>query len=238
MMKMMRVGLVMAGLALASAPQASAQAERPVFLDLNVAFQGASQTLETTSTFSLFGETGAAATRSQPGASLQADARLGYRVSPRFAVALGVAGGRRETTGQAVASVPSAIRFASPTLVTLDTPGIKRREVGYHIQAVWFVPVSGNMTVAFFGGPSVVRVQQGVPTVAVDATAQATSVTIGNEKGTAKGLHAGADLSRTFSDRIGAGLFVRYVAAKLDLPSAADVRVGGVQAGAGIRLRF
>jgi hypothetical protein len=236
-MKTMGVGFVIAALALAYAPQASAQTERPLFLDLNAAFQGAAKTLDTTSTFSLFGETGAAATRQQPGASLLADARLGYRVAARFAVALAVAGGRSDTTGQAAASVPSAIRFASPTLVTLDAPGIKRREVGYHIQGVWFLPFSGSTTVSLFGGPSVIRLQQGVPTVAVDA-AQTPSVTIANETGTAKGVHVGADLSRAFSDRFGAGLFVRYVAASANLPSAAKVKVGGVQAGAGVRLRF
>ena len=48
-------------------------------------------------------------------------------------VAFGFAGGRSETVGKTVASVPSAIRVGSPSVVTLDAPGLKRREAGYHI---------------------------------------------------------------------------------------------------------
>ena len=244
-MKTMATRFVMAGLALAYASQASAQAagapkvERSVFLDLNAAFQASPRSVETSSTFPLFGETGAAATRQQPGTSVLADARLGYRVSAQFGVAVGFAGGRSETLGKTSASVPSAIRFASPSLVTLDAPGLKRREAGCHIQAVWFLPLSGSgdTTVALSGGPSLIRLQQGVPRVAVDAAGQA-SINVANETGTAKGVHAGVDLARAFSDRLGVGVFVRYVAASVDLPSAAGVKVGGVQAGGGLRIRF
>ena len=244
-MKTMCGRFMIAGLALACASPASAQAaaaaraERPVFLDLNAAFEAPPKSLETSGTFPLFGETGAAATRQQPGASVLADARIGYRVSPQFGVAFGFAGGRSETIGKTAASVPSAIRFASPSLVTLDAPGLKRREAGYHIQAVWFLPVSGSgdTALALSGGPSLIRLRQGVPRVAIDSAGQ-TSITVANETGAAKGVHAGVDLARPFSDRSGVGVFVRYVAASVDLPSAADVKVGGVQAGGGLRIRF
>jgi hypothetical protein len=59
-----------------------------------------------------------------------------------------------------------------------------------------------------------------------------------NESGNGFGGNVGADLSTFFSERYGFGVFVRYVAAKVDLPSASGVTVGGVQAGAGLRLRF
>jgi hypothetical protein len=36
----------------------------------------------------------------------------------------------------------------------------------------------------------------------------------------------------------GAGLFLRYAGASVDLPSANNVKVGGVQLGGGLRLRF
>lgn len=244
MIKTMCVTCVMAGLALVCASRASAQVgaaskvEHPVFLDLNAAVEGAGSALETSSTFSLFGETGAAATNQQPAASVLADARIGYRVSERFAVAFGFAGGRSEAIGKTAASVPSAIRSASPSVINLDAPGLKRREAGYHLQAVWFLPVTlpRDVTVAISGGPSFIHLQQGVAGIAVNSGA--TSLKVTNETGTAKGVHVGVDLSYLFSDRYGAGVFVRYVAASVDLPSAADVKVGGVQAGGGIRIRF
>jgi hypothetical protein len=48
----------------------------------------------------------------------------------------------------------------------------------------------------------------------------------------------GVDLNSFVTSRIGAGLFVRYVAGRVNLPSAADAQVGGFQGGAGLRLRF
>jgi hypothetical protein len=38
--------------------------------------------------------------------------------------------------------------------------------------------------------------------------------------------------------RYAVGGYVRYAGAKVDLPSANDLNVGGMQAGGGIRLRF
>jgi hypothetical protein len=63
-------------------------------------------------------------------------------------------------------------------------------------------------------------------------------VRVTNETGTAKGVHVGVDLAHAFSDRFGLGVFAHYVAASVDLPSAASVKVGGVQAGGGLRIRF
>ena len=36
----------------------------------------------------------------------------------------------------------------------------------------------------------------------------------------------------------GAGVFIRYAGAKVDLPSVADLHVGGFHIGGGVRVRF
>jgi len=74
------------------------------------------------------------------------------------------------------------------------------------------------------------------PRVAISGTTP--TVVAVNESGNGFGGNVGADLSTFFSDRYGFGVFVRYLATNVDLPSAAGVKAGGVQAGVGLRLRF
>lgn len=243
-MKTTSMVFAIAGFVLLCSPNADAQGaapagvDRPVFLDVNVGVEGAPNAVQTSSSFPLFGEVGAAATRQEPGASAIIDVRAGYRVSGRLGVALAVSGTQSESVGRAAASLPSPIRFASPSVVNFDTPGLKRRELGYHLQAVWFMPVRGNVMLAIFGGPSFVHLQQGLISVSIATGTQTASLNVTNESGTATGGHIGVDITRPFSSRLGAGIFIRYVAASLDLPSAAGMKAGGVQGGVGVRVRF
>jgi hypothetical protein len=238
-MTMVRAAIV--GVALLRAAMAGAQttaSDGPVFLDLHVGLAGRPGSLSASSSFSLFGETGSATTLVQPGNSSMLDVRVGVRAGRRFGAALAASGGRGESAAKATASVPSPIRFASPSIVTLDAPGLKRREVGYLVQAVWFLPVGDRLNLSLFGGPSLIHLQQGVPVVSIGNAAQATSISVTNESGNALGGNVGVDLTSFVTSRIGAGLFVRYVAGRVNLPSAADAQVGGFQGGAGLRLRF
>ena len=212
--------------------------DRHPFLDLNVGIEGAANALETSSSFPLFGELGGAATRQESGAGAMIDVRAGYRVSSRFGVALAVSGAKSESAGKAAVSIPSPIRFASPSVVSFDAPGLQRRELGYHLQAIWFVAAPGKIALAIFGGPSLVHLQQGVASVSVGTGTQITSLNVTNESGTSIGSHVGLDISRPFSSRYGAGMFIRYVAGRLDLPSVAGVKAGGLQGGVGIRVHF
>ena len=112
-------------------------------------------------TFTIFGEDGSAATEIARGLSGLADVRVGYHVHPKVAIAVAL-----------------TINGTTPTIVSV------------------------------------------------------------NESGNGWGGNVGADLSTFFSERYGLGVFVRYAAATVDLPSASGVSVGGIQAGAGPRLRF
>ena len=49
---------------------------------------------------------------------------------------------------------------------------------------------------------------------------------------------AGIDGRYLISKRIGAGVFLRYAAAKANLTPATTLNVGGFQAGAGVRVKF
>jgi hypothetical protein len=210
--------------------------DRPVFVDIGGGVATNPGALDTGTTFTIFGENGSAATRIEPGTSGMVDLRVGYRGSRHLGVAAAVSGSQSSVPGSTTASIPSPIRFASPTIVSLDAVGAKRREIGVHVQALYSLEIADRMIVTIAGGPSIVHLQQGVPNV--DVNGGTPTVVSANESGNGIGGNAGVDLSRSFSTRYGAGVFVRYVAAHVDLPSASSVKAGGVQVGAGFRIRF
>jgi hypothetical protein len=220
----------------AGAQPSSAAADRPLFVDINAGIGAKPSPLTAGTTYTIFGEDGSAATEVAPGLSGLADFRVGYHVHPKVAIAVALSGSQSTVAAATTASVPNPIRFNSPTIVSLEAPESKRREIGVHLQASYAWPLTEAMMLTIEGGPSIVHLQQGMPSVTISG-ATPTIVSV-NESGNGFGGNVGADLSTFFSERYGFGVFVRYVAAKVDLPSASGVTVGGVQAGAGLRLRF
>jgi hypothetical protein len=228
--------VVSACTAVPAGAQPGAAADRPLFVDINAGIGARPASLTSSTTFTIFGEDGSAATEIAPGLSGLGDVRVGYHLRPRIAIAAALSGSQSTVAAAATASVPNPIRFNSPTIVSLQAPDSKRREVGVHLQASYAWPVTAATMLTIAGGPSIVHLQQGMPGVTITGTTPA--IVSVNESGNGFGGNVGADLATFFNDRYGVGLFVRYVAAKVDLPSAAGVTVGGVQAGAGLRMRF
>jgi len=220
----------------AAAQPSSAAADRPLFVDVNAGIGAKPSPLTAGTTFTIFGEDGSAATEVAPGLSGLADFRVGYHVNPKVAIAVALSGSQSTAAAATTASVPNPIRFNSPTIVSLEAAESTRREIGVHLQASYALPLSAGLMLTIAGGPSIVHLQQGIPSVTISGTTP--TIVSANESGNGFGGNVGADLSTFFSERYGLGVFVRYVAAKVDLPSASGVTVGGVQVGAGLRLRF
>lgn len=235
--KTTRIVWVAAGVMLAGASGARAQAPGSrMFVDINVGVQAPSQTLETNASFSLFGETASVLSTQTIGVGPVLDGRIGYRATPRFGLALAVSGRKDESDAQAVATIPSPIIIGSPTVITLTASGLTRREIGYHIQLVWFLRTRQKMEFSVYGGPSVIHVRQATPVVT--PAGQSVSVGSTNEAATAFGGNGGIDATYMASDHFGVGFFARYAGASADLPSASGVIVGGFQGGGGIRIHF
>ena len=133
------------------------------------------------------------------------------------------------------ADLPRADR---PKIVTGNTSGLDRSELGVHLQAVWRTPVTDKTDVSFSAGPSFIRVTQQVATASLRAGTQNIDVTQKSESGTALGINVGFDGSYMFRPQFGAGLFVRYAGGSVDLPAVSNVKVGGFQGGFGLRVRF
>ena len=216
--------------------QTAAGTDRPLFVDISAGIGSKASALTAATTFTIFGEDGSAATQVAPGVSALADLRVGYHATPRVAVAAAISGSQSSATAAATASVPDPIRFSSPTIISLAAPDATRRELGVHLQAVFTLPLTDSAVITVAGGPSIVHLQQGLPSVGISGTTP--TVVAVNESGNGFGGNVAADLSTFFSERYGLGVFVRYVAANVDLPSASGAKAGGVQAGAGLRLRF
>ena len=236
MRKTTNLAWIAASLLLSGASGARAQEAGGVFLDVNIGIQAPSQTLQTNSQFQLYGETASVLSTQTVGLAPVLEGRLGYRVSERFGVAVAVSGTRETADAQGVASVPSPILFGSPTITTLTASGLDRREIGYHFQIVWFLRKAGGLELSLYGGPSVIHLRQDVPT----ATASGQNLSVGSATETANafGGNGGVDGTYMMSPSFGLGFFARYAGGSADIPSATGVRVGGVQGGGGLRIRF
>jgi hypothetical protein len=237
-MKTISIMTLVAGLASASAATAQTAPETPVFVDVSVGSQTQSRTLDTSSSFPLYGETAAINTRQQIDGGPFFDISGGYRVTRNVGIAIGVSTFSRDGEGTAIASIPNPLVFARPATVTLPAPGLKHSELGTHLMAVFFVPLTGNLDVALSVGPSFIRLKQDVTSVSVAPNTQNATINVATESATAKGVNVGVDTSYMFHPNLGVGVFLRYAGGTVDLPSVTEVKVGGFQVGAGARLRF
>ena len=106
-------------------------------------------------------------------------------------------------------------------------------------QVIWAYPLTGKLDVAAGIGPAFVRLSQDVVSSFTVAAPQNVTPVITTQTGNGTGVAATLDLTYGINDRIGVGGFARFAPAKVQLDATADkVNVGGMQAGAGIRLRF
>ena len=212
------------------------------FLAVSFGAQSSQHDLEATTTPTIYDET-ATINTSQPihnGPVL--DIGAGYRVWPN--VTLGArfstfGFGSRKSTSTVTASIPDPVAYDRPRVVVKETPDLTHSEQGIHVQATWFHAVTPRLHVALAGGPSFIIVhQQLAATVAVPPGTQTITVTSATQTGTALGYNAGLDATFMFTPDYGFGVFGRYAAGTVDLPAASGVKVGGLQSGVGIKVRF
>ena len=148
MKKMTGILLLVAGLSLTGSIEARAQAVSDArrFVDINGGVQMLTPTLDSGSSFLLFGEAdpcgrariSAPAALSMPGSAV-GSAAGSVSPSPWPGSELNPQG--RESPAFRV-RFSSGVRQWSPS----RTAGLKRREIGYHPQIVWFVPWSSDST--------------------------------------------------------------------------------------------
>lgn len=249
----MRVAAAVVVAMLAFGPGAAfAQTEEPRFmLSLNGAFEPGDEEFTDDGQFSLYEEAGrlTVSGRSSTGALL--DAGVAARIVGRFT--LGVGGHRGASADEATVTgqAPHPIFFNRPRSFSVTVPETKRIEQALHFSAGVLVALGEKLDVHIYGGPSQFRFSQQVvgDVVIAEANSAFTSVnatpTIVARKRNVWGGHIAADLSYPVAQigngsfRLGA--FVRYAQASSEfqvLNNTVSTKVGGVQMGGGLRVRF
>ena len=177
------------------------------------------------------------------------DAGAGVRVWRHLAIGVAVSYVTGEGTARVSAQAPHPFFFNRDREIANGVaPGLAREEIAFHIQAHVRLPVSPSVTVALFGGPTVVNVERDL---VADVrfrqdypyeTAAFDGAIAGGQSGTAVGFHAGTDVAYYFSDIAGVGVLARFSRATVDLGTAGGgtvgVPAGGLHVGGGLRLRF
>jgi hypothetical protein len=227
------------GLALGLAAAGKAQTtESKGYIDVNLGGQTQARSFSTTTTFPLYDETATVQTSQKVGSGRMFDLGGGYKVWNNLAVGVAFSVFKSEDDGTVTATIPNPLVFDQFVTVNGAAQRLKHSEIGTHIKVVYFVPITSKLDVAVSAGPSFVRVNQDMVTADVVTGTQNINVTSTNQKATAKGANVGVDANFMFTDRWGAGFFMRYVSGSVDLPGVSGLKVGGFQVGGGARLRF
>jgi hypothetical protein len=236
--------LVMAILFAAAAANASAQTQPPPavlgFVNLNFGAQPSSRDVGTSGSFPLYMENATVTTSQENGGGALFDISGGYKIRPSFGVGLGFTNFSNTSDATVTASIPDPLVFERPLTATQTVSDLEHSERGIHIQAMWFVPVTDKIDVALSVGPTWILVKQDLVTsITVPPGTQTANPVVTNEEATGVGINIGIDGTYLVTRNFGAGLFMRYAGASVDLgETVQDLSVGGFQIGGGVRVRF
>lgn len=244
--------MVVVGVAAFGPAAASAQTDEPRFLlSLNGAFEPGSESFSDDGTFTLYDEAGRLSVASEVSTGAILDMGVAARITGRFTLGIsahrGASGDVVTVNGQA----PHPVFFNRPRAFSLSLEEVKRIEQALHLSAGVLVPLGEKLDVHIYAGPSQFRFsQQVVGSVAITeqsgtfAAVNATPTVVARKKNTWGG-HIAADVSYPIL-QVGAatfrlGGFLRYAKASSEfevVSNTVSTKVGGMQFGGGLRVRF
>jgi hypothetical protein len=214
------------------------------FLRLNGVYPATTPTaFDITLERTVYDETAAYDIRQQRAQTIFYDGTLGARIWRGLAAAVSVSYLDARDPTVVSGSIPSPLFVDSARKTSISTE-LDRRQIDFHLQAIYFLPTPSSIDIALSAGPSVLRVTRssvsGVTlgreifpfqTISI-AGLETTEV---SEMGI--GTNIGADIALMPTRVFGVGFFIRYVTGNIDSGSR-ELDVGGLQAGAGLRFRF
>src|SRR5262249_42170742 len=150
------------------------------------------QTITASSTFPLYDETARVTVSQRIRNGAVFDASGGIRIARNLAAGIGVSQFGRSGTGTVVASIPNPKFYAQQLPVVKAAGDLDHTERAIHGRITWFVPVTDSIDISVSGGPSYIRVVQGVAT-SVTVAQGTQNVVIANEteSGNAFGANGG-----------------------------------------------
>ena len=238
-----------------SVREASAQVGDPWsdrgYLNLNIAFGGASGTFVDARTFRLYDENGALEVQTSFDSGPMFDFAVGARVWRNVSLGIGYTRGGSSGDGTVTALVPNPVVFNAHRNVAFQVTDLERSEGAFHLQFGYMLPLSEELSVHVTLGPTFFSVHQdvvsdvtysevGSPFTTVNATPVITERT-DSPVGINIGVDATYKLYETPTIKLGAGMFLRYAGSTAEfqvLDNVVETDVGGIQVGFGARLRF
>ncbi|MBI3400303.1 MAG: hypothetical protein HY048_02690 [Acidobacteria bacterium] len=211
-------------------------------------FQPSASSFSAASTFRINAEAGALNVSYPVTRATQLDFGGGARVWRNLGVGVAVSFMTQSDAAGISGNVPHPFFFNQPRSLSGQSAALNRQETGIHVLALWMIPVRENVQVGVFGGPTYFMVKQGiVNTVSYsesypyDSVSFTTADTADQSKNK-MGFNVGVDGTYLLSKSVGVGATLRFSRATVnfDAPDGTAIAsdVGGVQAGAGLRLRF
>jgi hypothetical protein len=175
------------------------------------------------------------------------DAALGYRLSPVLGIEIGASIASRDVAANINAAVPHPLLFDAPRQVT-GSQGYKLKETDLYLNLVYTLKMK-SIGVDLFAGPCYVMAETTLVTEyqVTDSAYPYTevNVTYGSKevKKNAIGFNAGIAAGYYFGNSVGLVLSARYIGAKAKFDTATEVpgveyKVGGLQAGVGLTIKF
>jgi hypothetical protein len=224
----------------AASPGTALAQTRPApetFVNVSFGAQPLRRTLDATASIPLYDEAAKFAAAHRIGNGPFIDVSVGHRLMPSLIVGLAVTFFNSKGNAAGTASIPDPLFFEQPITFPIQGNDLKRSEKAVHLQAVWFYDVSQKMDIAISAGPSFFRASQEFLSGSVATGTQNATVSVDAEDGNGYGFNLGADAAYMMTPRYGAGVLLRYTYGRVSMP-AAKVTAGGLQAGAGLRVRF
>lgn len=220
-----------------------------IYISVNGAFQTSGNSFGETVTFRENAEDGRFSTDYEVKSGPALNISVGASLWRNIGVGVGVTRYSKRTPTAFSASVPHPFFFNRPREVEGEVADIDREELAVHVQArATFVPTPRIQAVVF-GGPSFFTVKQGIVTdfeiteaYPYDTATFSRGITTTVDESKV-GFNVGADVGYFFTRQVGVGGSVQWAATTIDAPASAgtgtfEIKAGGFQAGAGLRLRF
>ena len=218
------------------------------FVHVDAGVQAGTSGFTSNVTFKLNGEDGTMTATYRFVSAPMIAGRGGFRVWRNLGLGVGVSRFSRDGEAAISARLPHPFHFNQLRNVSGTARNLNREEVMTAAELSWLFRIARTCDVMLFAGPAYFTTHQDMATQPTYTetypfdTATFTGVESQAVRKTGVGFTAGLDMSYLFQGHIGLGGVVRFSRATASFSAApgssSSVRLGGVQAGAGLRIRF
>jgi hypothetical protein len=226
---------------LLAAASAAAQSRPQAFVNVNVAMQDGPQKLAVSVPAPVFDLDGSIDVDDRIAGATLMDVSGGLR-GRRFLVGAGYFRTSVDQSHEFTASTTPASPGGFTRTLSYITPGLEHRESVFYLAAGATRSVTDKFDFSVSAGPAFFKVRQALPEFIIQGPlpfGEFQSMLTRTIDDSAIGFQSALDLDYLFHPRVGIGATVRYSYASIELPDATEsMTLGGVQFGAGIRIRF